>query len=132
MHAAPSGAVELKQAVEALPIAPAARGAVMRVPALGTTIGGQLLLADLDLLMEHVDWRLSEQSPVVPGLADSLTETVRRYLIDVDGRQVTNVVLTGDLFEGADNVEGWTSARLIALLDPLVRDPAFTQADKVG
>lgn len=132
MYAAPSGAAELKQTVEALPIAPAARGAVMRVPALGTTIDGQLLLADLDLLMEHVDWRLSEQSPAVPGLAASLTETVRRYLIDVDGRQLTNVVLTGDLFEGADHVEGWTTARLVALLDPLVRDPFFTQADKIG
>lgn len=132
MNANRSEAAKLMQAVEALPLAPAARGVVMHVPALGTTIEGQLLLADLDLLMENVDWRLSEQSPVVPGLAESLTETVRRYLIDVDGRQVTNVMLTGDLFEGVDHVTGWTTARLVALLDPLVRDPAFTQADKVG
>lgn len=132
MNANPSGAAELKQAVEALTVAPAARGVVMHVPALGTTVDGQLLFADLDLLMEHVDWRLSEQSPVVLGLAESLTETVRRYLIDVDGRQVTNVILTGDLFEGVGHVEGWTTARLVALLNPLVRDPAFTQADKVG
>lgn len=132
MEASPASAAELKRAVEALPVAPATRGAVMRVPALGTTINGELMLADLDLLMEHVEWRLSEQSPAVPGLAESLGETVRRYLIDVDGRQVTHTYLTGDLFEGAEQVDGWNEARLVALLDPLVRDPSFTQSDKVG
>lgn len=63
IEASPAGAAELKRAIEALPVAPATRGAVMRVPALGTTIDGQLMLADLDLLMEHVEWRLSDQSP---------------------------------------------------------------------
>lgn len=132
MQASPAGASELKRAVELLPVAPAARGEVMRVPALGTEIDGQLVFGDLDLLMEHVEWRLSDQSPVIPDLADSLGETVRRYLIDVDGRQVTNTFLTGDLFEGVDAVDGWSVPRLVALLDPLVRDPAFTQSDKVG
>ena len=132
LEASPAGAAQLKSAIEALPVAPAARGAMMRVPAIGTKIDGQLVLADLDLLMEHVDWKLSDQSPVIPGLADSLSETVRRYLIDVDGRQVTHTYLTGNLFEGVDRVDEWTVARLVALLDNLVRDTSFTQPDKIG
>ncbi len=132
LAASPAGAAELRRTVELLPVAAAGRGAVMRVPALGTVIDGQLVFADLDLLMEHVDWRLSDQSAVIPGLAESLKETVRRYEIDVKGDHVVQTYLTGDLFEGVENVEGWTPQRLVALIDPLIRDPAFTQPDKIG
>lgn len=132
MAASPSGAAEVRRQLDALPLAPASRGAEMRVPKLGTMMDGQLVLADLDLMMETVEWRLSDQSPHVPGLAQSLNETIHRYLIDLDGETVKPVHLMDDLFDGGVDVHGWTTERLVALIDSHVRDMAFSRPDKAG
>ena len=115
-------------------LAPAARGEVLRAPALGTYVQGELVFADADLLMEHVDWRLSETPGEVPGLAESLTETVRRFEIDIHGQSLTHAFLSsGDELLISDTPpENWTPERLVTLLDRLTRQADVSQPDLVG
>jgi type III restriction enzyme len=117
-----------------LQLAPAARGEVLRVPALGTRVQGELVFADADLLMEHVDWRLSETPGDVPGLAESLKQTVRRFEIDVNGQSLTQAFLSSgdEQLIGETPPENWTSDRLVTLLDPLTRQADLSQPDLIG
>lgn len=132
MAVAPAQASTLAAELEKL--APAARGEVLRVPRLGAYVQGELVLADVDLLMEHVDWRLSETPSEVPGLVESLGETVRRFEIDVTGHTLTQAFLSSgdDLLIGETPVENWTPERLVSLLDPLTRQADISQPDLIG
>jgi len=115
-------------------LAPAARGELLHVPALGTYVQGELVFADADLLMEHIDWRLSETPGEVPGLAESLKETVRRFEIDVHGQSLTQAFISSadELLISETPPENWTPDRLVMLLDPLTRQPDVSQPDLVG
>lgn len=113
---------------------PASRGEVFSIPALGAYVQGELMLADIDQFMEHVDWRLTDGSALVPGLAESLEETVNRFEIDVHGRAVTQAWVSSqeELLIGETPPENWTPERLVTLLDPLTRQPDISQPDLVG
>jgi len=115
-------------------LAPASRGERLMIPRLATRVQGELVLGDAEHLLEYVEWRLSAQSPVVAGLAAALTETVNRFEIDVRGNQVVHAFLSADEDLLSDHlyVDGWTTDRLVAQLDPLCRQQDVSQPDLVG
>ena len=132
MAASPAAAAEIKARVAML--APASRGEVMRVPRLMTQVQGQLVLGDIDELMEWFEWSLAGKPAVVPGLSETLRETVNRFEIDLDGAQVRSKYLSAgeDLFAGDAGPASWTPERLVTQLDPLTRQPDLSQADLIG
>ncbi len=112
---------------------PALRGEAFGVPRLMVRIQGELEFADVESVWEHVDWRLADESPLVPDLEASLAESVRRFEIDVRGAAVIKTYLNNEL-PGlvSGGVEGWTVEHLVAWLDRQTREVDLLQSDLQG
>ena len=111
-------------------LSPADLGESLRVPRLGSTIQGNLEVADTDTLMEHHDWSILEHPAKLGENEFAIRETSREFEINLDGNRIT-YQFSGESDQLAldVDVEGWTPEALVIWLDQQVRKSDIRQSE---
>ena len=110
------------------PLSPAELGPPFVVPRLMAWVQDSLEFADTDILMEHIDWRLTDYPALMSESEFNVTETANSFQIDLDGQRVAfQFISEAEQLVLDVPAEGWTPENLVLWLDRQLRQPDILQ-----
>ena len=113
-------------------LAPAARNVPFEIPKLLFESQGELELADPEIFDEYHDWSLLDYPTKLDDSEFTIRDEAHTFEIDLDGRKLEISYASPEEQLSLDiEVKGWTENNLAMVLDKLIADPRFSQAERL-
>lgn len=113
-------------------LAPASRHVPFSIPKLLFETQGELELADPEIFDEYYDWSLLDYPTKLDDSEFTIRDEAHTFEIDLDGRKLEISYASPEEQLSLDvEVKGWTENNLAMVLDKLIADTRFSQAERL-
>lgn len=113
-------------------LAPASRHVPFSIPKLLFEAQGELELADPEIFDEYHDWSLLDYPIKLDDSQFTIRDEAHTFEIDLDGKKLEISYASPEEQLSLDiEVKGWTENNLATVLDKLIADPRFSQAERL-